>query len=395
MRNSLKRVVLLNGVGVSYLMRDDFTDTLSAGSVDGTDATPGPGVRDVTDSSSGVSVSGGSAEIVGNTNWSQAGLVWTPGVTREVGRLLVADVSNTVAGEWQLYWASTQAIGPGNWDAAFGEVGGNVRIWEDGSKNRSNVYPLGSAPHEIAIVLRAVGAFYFYRVSSDWMLIYIGESGNAGTVYTGIEARTATVEVDHFRTPEALWAPTPLASDGAFGATTDGQGHAETSGLGSGGDGLTWTDSKGTWSGGSASALSGGEAIRTVDAGSADVLVDLDITRTGGNASIMLRYTDDSNYLRCGTDGTNMTLVEKVAGVENTLLTTAITYSAGAAMRIRLEGQSARVFYNSVFVSATSSIDAALTNTKIGMYTTDTGNSFDNLVAYASTGHARLNQYVS
>ena len=35
--------------GLVYDLRDDFTDTLAAGSVNGTPATPGPGTRAVTD----------------------------------------------------------------------------------------------------------------------------------------------------------------------------------------------------------------------------------------------------------------------------------------------------------------------------------------------------------
>jgi len=56
--------------------------------------------------------------------------------------------------------------------------------------------------------------------------------------------------VDYIRIPDTLWLPTPLVSDGFSGSTSDGLGHAETSGLGSGGSGVSWTGA--TW------AVSGG-----------------------------------------------------------------------------------------------------------------------------------------
>ena len=45
--------------GVSYLLRDEFTSALAAGSVNGTAAEPGPGTRAVTDANSKLSITGG------------------------------------------------------------------------------------------------------------------------------------------------------------------------------------------------------------------------------------------------------------------------------------------------------------------------------------------------
>lgn len=392
MRNSLKHVVLLNS-GISYLLRDDFTDTVAAGSVDGTAATPGPGTRLVTDPSNHISVASGNMEWNGSDGLTTEHVNYlvgsrTAGLTTIFSHLVYPNgafingigTSNSASANQAYAYSSIlgRIVGRG--------VGPEVILTPDN-------YITGA--HTIALAMRDSGWQTFANNGGGWDLLWVGDTGVSPTLYSVQYATSTNAKVGFARSVNAGFLATPLASDGAFGATTDGQGHAETSGIGAGGSGLAWTDNKGTWSGGSATALSGGEAIRTVDVSNADVFVDLDITHTAGNASIMLRYTDDDNYLRCGTDGMNAVLAEKVSGTENTLSTTAITYGAADTMRIRLEGQAARIYYDNAFVSATSSIDASLTGTKVGLYTTDTGNSFDNLVAYASTGYTFLNQFVS
>lgn len=392
MRNSLKHVVLLNS-GISYLLRDDFTDTLTAGNVDGTAATPGPGLRNVTDPSNNIDISGGTLRFNGNSGITAEYVNYDIG-PRAAGRIIMFsydDLPNSTHVSRLDAFANISFSQAYIYSVASGSAVSRTDTGE------ATVLPAGtlSGTHKIAFLIRDTGCLGLIDYGTGWKFVMATKSPTSINLWLSFYGVATDVRISSVRVPKDLYLPTPLASDGAFGATTDGQGHAETSGIGSGGNGLAWTDNKGTWSGGSATVLSGGEAIRTVDAGNADVFVDLDITRTAGNASIMLRYTDDDNYLRCGTDGTNAVLVEKVSGTENTLSTTAITYGAADTMRIRLEGQAARIYYDDAFVSATSSIDASLTGTKVGLYTTDTGNSFDNLVAYASTGYTFLNQFVS
>lgn len=409
MRTSQKVVILNSGGGaapITYLLRDDFTDTLAAGSVDGTDATPGPGTRYVKGSfisTDGASLVIDGTGILGDGYAEDDGAGTQLSHPRSAGLAIVARVtSQATPANLRIGWTDAlqtsgafQRTHP--WHGVDLQTSATVISIRNEFAILDNLYPMSEAFTLIA-VLRSSGAALFADQGSGVDLIGLDTVGNYATAYARIAAHgTIDVTLDYFRVVDLEWLPTPLASDGAFGATTDGLGHAEgiLGGLGAGGAGLALTDNKGTWLGDSASALSGGEAISTVDVGNADVTVALDITRTGGNASIMLRYDDDNNYLRCGTDGTSMLLVEKVSGSENTLLTTAIPYGAGNTLRIRLEGQVARVYYNLNFESTTSSIDASLTGTKIGRYTTDTGNSFDNLVAYASTGYTELDQYVS
>lgn len=56
MRKSAGLLLAMRRGGKPYLLRDEFTDTLAAGSVDGTPAVPGPGTRSVTDTGNNISV---------------------------------------------------------------------------------------------------------------------------------------------------------------------------------------------------------------------------------------------------------------------------------------------------------------------------------------------------
>ena len=73
--------------GPGYLLRDDFTDTVAAGSVNGMAATPGPGTRIVKDSDTKISVDNDAARFGDNTAWNREGLYYGP-FTRETGRAL-------------------------------------------------------------------------------------------------------------------------------------------------------------------------------------------------------------------------------------------------------------------------------------------------------------------
>jgi hypothetical protein len=218
-------------------------------------------------------------------------------------------------------------------------------------------------------------------------------SSGTGNLRPSLQTRgtAAVMTSDYIRVPTPAYLPVPLASDGfvsTFG-TTDGAGHAETSGVGSGGSGLTWTQQVGTWTvssnRASASALSGSIAIATVPTGKADVLADVKVTRSAGQGGLVLRYTDANNYLYANHDGTNAFIKQVLAGVTTTLITAAATYSANAVIRVDLSGVTARLYYNNAFIGSTASINAALTATAHGLYVTDvTANlTVDDFVAYS------------
>lgn len=68
MRTTIKALPTVLRGGVTYLIRDEFTDTRAAGAVDGTAATPGPGVRNGADPDNKLSVSDGALSWLKHTS---------------------------------------------------------------------------------------------------------------------------------------------------------------------------------------------------------------------------------------------------------------------------------------------------------------------------------------
>lgn len=164
-------------------------------------------------------------------------------------------------------------------------------------------------------------------------------------------------------------------------ATTDGLGNAENNGR----TGNSYTN-VGTWGVAagkrSCSALSGSVGFSYLAATSADVIIDAVCTRSAGVTGIVARYADANNYLIAYHDGTNAKLDKVDAGVTTNLVSGAATYSATAVLRLILDGTTARLFYNNTAVGSVATTPSS-TSLNHGLYTTDTGATFDNLVIWA------------
>lgn len=370
-----------------YLINDTFTTDRAAGAVNGTDAEPGPGRRNVSDIQSILALSSGAASFgtrSGVLNGDPA--IWYGALARAPGRLVRWHASSPFG--FTCGWGVTALSSTANDGNAFQIVGSNnVRAYD--SSIFATVYT--GAVTEFAIALRAAGAVYFAKVSSNWILLWFSTINTAALMIPAIVALNGIPGTFNYMTVRSeRWLPVPLVSDGfsAWG-TSDGLGHVENSGLGSGGNGEAWTANAGTWeaSGGvaRASALASGQAIATVDTGTADVLATVNLTHVGGTASVIVRYTDSDNYVRAVHTGTNAQLIKRVGGVETTLINSAATYVAGAELRISCQGTAFRLFYNNNLIGSEQTIsDAGLASgTRQGLRTTDTGNTFDDFRVYA------------
>lgn len=373
-----------------YLLNDTFATDRATGAVNGTPAEPGPGKRTATDGNSKLSLSGGAAVIAtGGVGAGDPGLYYGP-VTRAVGLIVTAQVTPS-ANNAQAGWETNTSgsIGHG-WRFAGSNT---LQAFVNGSPLTVGVWAANA--QNMAIAARASGCYYFLKPNGgNWTLYWISTAGSQTPLLPAViaESSAGVISCDYIRVYAKRWLPAPLASDGfSIWGTTDGQGHAEgvAGGVGAGGLGELWTANVGTWgaSGGAAaaSALSGSLGIATVDTGVASVIVTAKVTRSGGNAGIILRYADASNYVYAIHDGTNAKLIKRVAGSETTLVNTAATYAAGAELRVVCDGTSFRLFYNGAAIGSAQTInDAGLASgTKQGFYTSNTGNTFDDFTVYA------------
>ncbi len=383
--------------GITYLLRDEFATAIAAGSVNGTAATPGPGTRTVVDTANKLSITGGALSMAPHTTpaWDDPAIGFSA-VTRVPGRGMVLDYTTTVAE--QIFGFST-VVATNASEAGFylrnAGAGSAIMTYNNAGAEACIVGVYSAAAYKFAIWLRASGTFLFVKGATftNWTLLWAGTLGTVATLYPSISNDTATLTSSFLRVPNSLWLPTPLASDGfatAFG-TTNGAGHAETSGIGSGGSGLTWTQNLGVWGISGAKANCGtldvGESIgvATVTLPTVNVVASVDVTRAAGAAGMVLRWTDADNFLYTYHDGTNAALIEVVAGTPaNVVAPTAVAYSAGKPLSVALSGTDARLFYNYTRIGTGSnpSTTNITTGTKHGLWSNNTGPTLDNFVVY-------------
>jgi len=241
----------------SFTFRDEFSTDRAAGAVHNSAAEPGVGTRTVTDTENKLSIANGALTFSGGkASLSELDpLIKFPSITRAAGRGLFVKIGSYTSGRINNIYLSTDGsqsgtkvglrwISPTLYHAKFIDVT-NVAIG-DTAPQANDVW---------AIFLRATGNFTFVNNRLMW----ISASDATATLYPAINNYDGVFSVDAMRVPSTLWLPSPLCSDSfatAFG-TSDGAGHAESTGLGSGGAGKVWSNAGTTWS------ASAGKAINT------------------------------------------------------------------------------------------------------------------------------------
>jgi peptidoglycan/xylan/chitin deacetylase (PgdA/CDA1 family) len=377
----------------TFLLLDDFTTNLGAGSVNGTTAEPGgtgtagQKTRTVTDTGSKLSIASNAAAVAGLTVSAADPRLFYGTVARLAGRTLFAKMTaasdaSAYIGYGSVATASPQANGTkfqiGNLSIMNGPIGG--------------AYTQGTE-YQIAVVLRNTGAFSFIKGGSqytNWTLLYDVNQNNNADMYPGfgIGNNPGTMVVDDFHVTSGRVAITPIVSDaftradGALG-NTGGGGSEE-----SGGTGFAWTSQLGTWgiatNKAASSALDGTAniSIATVNAGATNVLIEVVATRSAGTSGLIVRYTDANNYIKCIHNGTNLQVIEVVAGTPNTLINAATTYGATKRMFLSLSANKLRAYYGEGSVG--SEVTTAVTAGNLhGIFTDDTGATFDNFVIWS------------
>lgn len=258
-------------------LRDEFGDTRAAGAVNGTLATDGVNTRYVVDTTNLVTIQSGELRQNGLAVSTSDPSFYESAITRTVGAVMSMDVMKLSAyggsenPAFGLYAATNSS-----WSSihAGGYISGGFNwIYNSGNAVAITNTITDDVYYNYKFALRSSGGFVFI----DGKLGWIFTSGNTATLYPRIANIGARQGWKTRRWRYAgYWLPTPLISDGfgsSFG-TSDGLGHAETSGVGSGGAGVTWTGA--TWS------VSGGKAINTPTGSEQLSGGDLEGTYTGG-----------------------------------------------------------------------------------------------------------------
>lgn len=371
-----KSRLLGGGQRVTYLLRDEFTTDRAAGAVHGTAAEPGPGGnRTVTDTASRLSIAAGDLVLAGGKVFPAFGDpgLWYASEARAAGKIVGFQFAMVLDGRFHAGW-DINATGAADISAFY--INGPAFYLRPGTAVVLGALTYAT-DYQCAVVLKASGGDLFVRggAYTNWTLLYSDAQYAITPVYPVVSNYDANARVRYVVRPETLWSLTPLLADAFAGA------------------GPTWTNRLGTFGAaagvGAFSALTDGVGLTTVAVSTPDVLHDAKVTRTAGNAGVVVRWADASNYIYAYllNDGANkVTLRKVVAGTDSEVLApTAITYAAGAVLCVIAAGTKFRVFYNNLNVGAEQTIsDAGLqAATSVGLYSTDIGNTFDDATTRA------------
>jgi len=239
-----------------YLWRDEFKTALAAGSINGTRCEPGPGLRTIVDTENKLSIADGRLTFAGgkaSPAYGDPGYWKTEAITRKRGlivawKLNIADVTTSI-----LLGVDTDKTGL---ISAHGiRIGGDViNAREDTTYSPNISIPIDATNTYIAIILRDSGAHFFAKIGTgNWKYLWSTVTNNTATLYAGISNYNAVGYADIIDQINYLWLPTPLLSDSFAGADgsadgrlSNGLGHAETTGLCSGGAGVAWSGATGS-----------------------------------------------------------------------------------------------------------------------------------------------------
>jgi hypothetical protein len=374
----------------TYTLADEYTDTVAAGSVHGTTATPTGQTRTATDADGNkLSIGSGVVNLLAMKTANTDPRLHYPSVARLAGRTLFYKVTLTT-GVYRIGLGGNNTGSPSQHSFVF-TTGGNLQAMA------GTVGPLvatvsAGVEYQIAITMRTAGCFYFIKggAFTDWLLMWVDAAETSTPLYPGMGYGNVSgvAAVDSMRIPTGVISIAPIASDaftradGALG-TTGGGGAAEA-----GGTGLTWTSRLGTWgvatNKAASSALDGGTSvsIATVPCGTANVVAEVIANRSAGTAGLCLRYTDANNYIKVVHNGTNLQVIEVVAGTPNTLVNAAATYDPTYRTVVLLNGTKLRAIYRRDMIG-TEVTTAVTTGNNHGIFTDDTGATFDNFVIWA------------
>lgn len=381
--------------GVTYLLRDDFLADIAAGSLNGTPATPGPGNRDVVDTGSFMSISGHVLSVLDSYDEARDPILsYVIGLARQFGRLMIAKVRVSDPTAVGVAFGMGSAVhDPDDPHFTVNGVGAAVSVVNGCGAVGPLIASWSDVVYSLCIIQKAVTGAYMLMKGDVahplWTLVWWFDASAlpAATPLLIISSPDGAYTALTIREPDALFLIAPLAYD-TFDRANGSLIGTETVGP----DGQTlsslpWVEKIGTWgiatNVAKCSVLSGSKGVATVVTPSANVLVRVDFTRAAGIGGLLLRYIDASNYLKVVHTGTFFRLIQRLAAVESNLITASSSHIAGKPILVELDGLSARIYYNNVFIgAATGTIDPSFTGATHGLYTDNVGNSFNNFIVF-------------
>lgn len=198
-----------------WLVRDEFTVDVAAGSVNSTAAVPGPGARTVVDTENKLSVGSGVLAFSGgkaSPTHGDPGL-WESSVARGAG--MTALFEFVAANQpFAVGFDAGTSGGLGNLTVAYFN-GGNILSWY---ANAVDAYTAGST-YRVACILQTAGMFVFVKGGiefANWTLVWLYSGSNGTPLYPAVANYSADIDIEYIR---AIQLPAPFDTDA--GLVTD------------------------------------------------------------------------------------------------------------------------------------------------------------------------------
>jgi hypothetical protein len=228
---------------------------------------------------------------------------------------------------------------------------------------------------------KAIGSG-FYGLDLDGIGDYVSLGNAAALSFDRTSAFTLMALVNLAGTPSYA-VDTATRADSAVTA-----GSLET--------GEAWTAVLGTW-GIATNKLycavtdggGGNKNVLTFDAGTHVGELSVAVTRAGGTLGLVVRQSDNANYIRLETDGSGTRLIKRVAGVDTTIGSSAANPSLWTkTFKVTMSGNDLNVYQDGALVIGPITDAFNNTATKHGLYVnqTVTDNRWDNVVFTGAGG---------
>lgn len=362
------RRALMGGRRLRYLLRDEFSDTRAAGSVNGTPATPGPGTRAVVDVGLHLSVGSGILSIDGGESANGQPALYYGAITRAAGRAVIAQCTptGTTTIRWPIGWGRAQSGVQGEHALRMGSGGSLQPVDNAGTGPVVGIYE-AATPYLLALVLRSTGVFYLIQggAFTQWTLLWLHGAANAATLYPGSADYNGAYTHDFFRVADL---------------------------------GGPWLSDHGI----ATQRLAGARGAGDTFAHEADALIEFTVATvpTAGQIEARFRAQDTTNYWQVTVDSAGtLGLDEVVAGTPTQRGTAASVIVAGDRIVIMAAGATIQVYEaNSLHITYGSATNFA-TETSGKLEMLGTGGAVADLVSWprvmSGTALKALQRYAS
>jgi len=363
-----------------YIVRDDFTDTLAAGNVNDTAATPGPGTRDVTDSADKLALTSNDylSITAGTGAWNDPVIAYDEPLTRGEGALLSVQryrVNSQGSGVFLNPAAKPAAPGTGGYgyqlDATagglYGAIGGSNRVIRSVEYTGKN-----NADHLAVIVPKPTGAYVLLAAShlhgrDKARLLWVDEAGTDATLYAGLAGYTSGTQGEVYsksiRIVPARNLPRHWLTQWGLATAYDEFTRADGA-IGTSTSGHVWTNIRGTFeiAGNKVKPTVTGWSVAAIETGRSDGWFEIDFTLSAsGWQGVVFRAVDDENYwafvYRVSTN-----IAQLYKWINNTatgVTNTPMSLTAGTTHRLRVLAHGTRIncYIDDTYCVTTTSSD--------------------------------------